>query len=114
MIKVNPAKTPANTTARPYARPISRADCAPLFPAAAAVVAAVPPKPVKAPAAFVACPAAPVVVDAIVVIVEVLTLMGFWAPHGLLARQLNWQVESPLQFLTQLEPYSVQMKYGMV
>lgn len=46
--------------------------------------------------------AAPVVVAVMVLIVEVLTPIGFWAPHGLSERQALWQDESPwAQLLTQ-------------
>ncbi len=37
----------------------------------------------------------PVDVAVMLLIVEVLTRIGFWAPHGLSERQAPWQDESP-------------------
>lgn len=44
----------------------------------------------------------------------VLTRLGSCAPQGWSCRQADWQVESPLQFLTHWSLAVVQMKYGMV
>ena len=105
---IQPPQTPASTVARPYVRPKPRArSCVRAAPADLLVPVGDPPNPVK-----VFCPVAvesavldgpdPLVVDAIVLIVEVFTRMGFWAPQGLEVRQELWQAESPCgQALTQ-------------
>ena len=105
---MKPPQTPASAVARPYERPKPRArSCVRAAPADLLVPVGDPPKPVN-----VFCPVAvesavldgpdPLVVDAIVLIVEVFTRMGFWAPQGLAVRQALWQEESPCgQALTQ-------------
>lgn len=89
---MKPAPTTVKTTARPYVRPTARAmACA--RPGASLVpveVAPAPPKPVNVllPLAVVEAPELPVaedpleVVDAMELIVDELTRVGFWAPHG--------------------------------
>ena len=105
---MKPPQTPASTVARPYVRPKPRARS--FVPTAAADLldpVGDPPNPVN-----VFCPVAvesavldgpdPLVVDAIVLIEEVFTRTGFWAPHGLAVRHALWQAESPCaQALTQ-------------
>ena len=101
-IMANPANKLANTTPRPYSWPNSNA-----IALAAATLFAVPvaddpnpwytalvPVPELDPVGLPVAPVVDVVDDA-------LTRVGFWAPQGLFWLQAAWQVEDPLQLLTQ-------------
>jgi len=76
----------------------------PLLLPAAVVAAEPPPKPVNtAPPEAVPAAEPPLVAVAdMVLIVDVFTRVGFWAPHGLSSRHADWQEESPPQLFTQL------------
>lgn len=99
-----PPQTPASTVASPYVRPKPRATAEDLL----VPEGEEPPNPVNvfcpvavASAVLLAAPA-PVVVEAIVLMVEVFTRIGSWAPHGFSDRQALWQDESfGAQLLTQ-------------
>lgn len=105
---MKPVKIPAAMMPRPYISPalMTRRDAAeePLPPLLAADVEAdPPPKPVyTAPLDPVEAAAPPsVAVAAIVLIVDVFTRVGFWAPQGLFAVQADWQELSLPQLFTQ-------------
>ena len=96
---MNPPIIPPKTTRRPYLPPKPRAR-AWRRAGATLLLDAVDelPKPVKVLLAEVSAVLAElppeVVVAAMVELVDVLTLIGFCAPHGLSVRQALWQDES--------------------
>lgn len=79
-------------------------------PAVGVSVAPAPPRPVKI---WPPVGEAPVAVDGMAEVVDTLTRLGFWAPHGWSCAQAA-HAELPEQLAWHCETHSVQTKYGIV